>query len=124
MTPSLAVWQPSGMSELREHAGRHFAVQFHYALPDDAWCVELSEAVPAPATWADIPNAVSHLPGPAFMVALVPDEDPALEPTIHIHNHDERVVPHEILAWFMAKVVEEVERCRMALEAKGSEVDE
>ncbi|MFE1285889.1 hypothetical protein [Streptomyces sp. NPDC058751] len=39
-------------AELREHAGRHYAVQFHYALPDDAWAVELSEAVPAPTAWA------------------------------------------------------------------------
>ncbi|MFD8888877.1 hypothetical protein ACFV0H_41585, partial [Streptomyces erythrochromogenes] len=32
--------------------GRYYAIQFHYALPDDAWAVELSEAVPAPAAWA------------------------------------------------------------------------
>lgn len=56
---------------LREHAGRHFAVQFHYALPDNAWSVELSEAVSAPVSWADIPGSPSHLPGPA--TAAVPD---------------------------------------------------
>jgi hypothetical protein len=64
------------MPELRVHAGRHYAVQFHYALQEDAWCVELSKAVPAPATWADVPHVGSHLPGSAFMVAVIPDEDP------------------------------------------------
>lgn len=37
------------MRELRVHAGRHYAIQCHYALLDDAGCVELSEAVAAPA---------------------------------------------------------------------------
>jgi hypothetical protein len=48
--------------------------------PDDAWCVELSEAVPAPAAWAEIPDAETYLPGVAFLVAVVPDEDPDLSP--------------------------------------------
>ncbi|MFE4830162.1 hypothetical protein [Streptomyces sp. NPDC056672] len=101
-------------AELREHAGRHYAIRFHYALPDDAWAVELSEAVPAPATWAEIPNAASHLPGPAFLAAFIPDEDPDLEPTVHIHSHDEHVIPYEIMVWFMEQVTDQVQRCRAA----------
>ncbi|MEU6763940.1 hypothetical protein ABZ916_15625 [Streptomyces sp. NPDC046853] len=104
-------------AELREHAGRHYAVQFHYALPDDAWCVELSEAVRAPEAWADVPGAATHLPGPAFLVAVIPDEDPDLEPTVHFHGDDEHVIPYAIMRWFMENVAEEVERCRAALEA-------
>ena len=50
-------------SEQLEHAGTRHVVLFTYAVPDDAWYVELSEAVPAPATWADIPNAETHLAG-------------------------------------------------------------
>ena len=57
------MWQPAEMPEFRVHNGCHYAIQFHYALPDDAWCVELSEATPAPDTWADIPNAPTHFPG-------------------------------------------------------------
>lgn len=109
--------------ESREHAGRRYAVQFTYALPDDAWCVELSEAVPAPASWADIPGAETHLPGPAFMVAVVPDEDPEREPTVHIHSSDEHVVPFEVMHWFMEKVAEEVERCRAALAEENPQAD-
>ena len=99
-------------AELREHAGRHYAVQFHYALPDDAWCVELSEAVPAPAAWAEIADAQSHLPGAAFLVAVVPDEDPALEPTVRIHSPDDHVVPYEVMRWFMEQVADQVAACR------------
>ncbi len=80
------------MPELRVHAGRHCAIQSYYALPDDAWRMELSEAEAAPAAWAELPNAETHLPGAAFVVAMIPDEDPNLE------------------RWFM----EQVARCRDA----------
>lgn len=101
--------------ELREHAGRHYAVLFHYALPDDAWAVELSEAVPAPTTDGDNPHdAVTHLPGAACLAALVPDEDPNLQPTVHVYSPDGHVVPYEIMLWFMEQVADQVERCRIA----------
>ncbi|MFJ3941849.1 hypothetical protein [Streptomyces parvus] len=103
-------------AELREHAGRHYAIQFHYSLPDDSWAVELSEAVPAPAAWAETPNAATHLPGSAFLVALIPDEDPDLEPTVRIYSPDEHVIPYEITQWFMEQVADQVERCRIAFE--------
>ena len=109
------------MPELCHHAGRHYAVQFHYALPDDAWCVELSEAVPAPAAWAEFPITLTHLPGAAFMVAVIPDEDPSLEPAVHIHSSDEHVIPYEIMRWFMEQVADPVERCRIAFEHGESE---
>lgn len=100
------------MPELREHGGHHYAVQFCYAVPDDAWCVELSRAVPAPATWAENPEAPAHLPGSAFLVAVIPDEDPDLEPTVHFNDENVDAVPYEIMSWFMDHVRDEVERCR------------
>ncbi|MFD5103080.1 hypothetical protein [Streptomyces albidochromogenes] len=103
-------------SELKEHAGRHYAVQFHYALPDDSWAVELSEAVATPYPWAEAPKASDHLPGAAFLVALVPDEDPDLEPTVRVYSPNERVIPYEIMQWFMEQVADQVERCRIAFE--------
>lgn len=107
------------MPELREHAGRHYAVQFHYALPDDSWAIELSEAVPAPDAWAELADSPRYLPGPAFLVALVPDEDPSLEPTVHIRAQDERAVPYQVVAWFMQKVAEEVEHARAGFRAEA-----
>ncbi|MFF4059318.1 hypothetical protein ACFYZ8_21595 [Streptomyces sp. NPDC001668] len=112
-------------AELRE---RHYAIQFHYALPDNAWAVELSEAVLAPAAWAENPNAERHLPGAAFLVAFVPDEDPDLEPTVHVHVHvhvhDEHVTLYEIMRWFMEQVAGQVERCRTAFEQDGRDAVE
>ncbi|WP_328708408.1 hypothetical protein [Microbispora hainanensis] len=74
--------------------------------------MELSEAVPAPAAGADIPNAETHLPGSAFITAMVPDEDPTREPTIHVHGNGEHAVPYEVMRWYMEKVAQEIERCR------------
>ncbi|WP_329201535.1 MULTISPECIES: hypothetical protein [unclassified Streptomyces] len=103
--------------ELKEHAGRHYAVLFHYALPDDAWSVELSEAKPASAEGAATPDAaVAHLPGPAFLVTHVPDEDPNLQPTVRFWSPDGRVVPYEVMRWYMEHVADQVERCRVAFE--------
>jgi hypothetical protein len=98
-------------ADIREHGGRHYAVRFHYALPDDAWAVELSEAAPVPE---GRPGAGTLLPGPAFLVAYVPDEDPRREPTVHVHGHDEHAVPYPIMRWFMAEVADQVARCRTA----------
>lgn len=116
------LWQPVGMPwELREHAGRHYAVVFHYALLDDAWAVELSEAVPARTAEAErTGTAADHVPGAALLVALVPDEDPDLEPTVRVFSSDEHVVPYEIMRWFMDQVADQVERCRLAFIREGS----
>ncbi|GLY64971.1 hypothetical protein [Amycolatopsis taiwanensis] len=47
-------------------------------------------------------------------MAVIPDEDPDLEPTVH--SHDEHVIPYGIMRWFMEHVAEQVERCRIAFE--------
>jgi hypothetical protein len=112
------------MPKLRVHAGCHYAIQFHYAVLDDAWCVELSEAVPAPAASADIPHAETHLPGAAFVVAVIPDEDPSLESAVHIRSDNEHGIPYEIMRWFMEQVAEQVERCRLAFEQGAPEAVE
>ncbi|MEE1813899.1 hypothetical protein PUR59_02510 [Streptomyces sp. SP18ES09] len=49
-------------------------------------------------------------------MAFVPDEDPDLEPTVHIRSHDEHVIPYESMRWFMEQVAEQVARCRIAFE--------
>lgn len=100
--------------ELKEHAGRHYAVLFHYALSDDAWSVELSAASDEGAENPD--TAVTHLPGAAFLVTHVPDEDTNLQPTLRIWSPTERVVPYEVMRWYMEQVADQVERCRIAFE--------
>ncbi|MFI2737090.1 hypothetical protein [Streptomyces sp. NPDC018711] len=60
--------------------------------------MELSEAVPASAEGAEKPDAaVTHLPGAAFLGALVPDENPNLQPTVRVYSPNERVVPYEVM---------------------------
>lgn len=120
-TPAQRLWQPADMPDLREHAGRHYAVQFHYSLPDAAWCVELSEVVPASAAWTEVPNGATRLPGAALLVAVTPDGESDLEPTVHIHSHDEHVIPYEIVRWFMEQVADKVERCRAEPAQEGRE---
>ncbi len=78
-----------------------------------------------PARGTENPDAVvTHLPGASVLAALVPDEDPNLEPTVHIHSHDEPVVPYEIMRWFMEQAADQVERCRTAFEQGGPEAVE
>lgn len=99
------------MSDLREHGGRLFAVT--RSEPDDVWCLELSVAVPAPASWADIPNAVTHLPGRNLVIAVVPCKDPSIEPTVCFLRHNDDVeIPYEVMRWFMDLVAQDVEHCR------------
>ncbi|MFC7759634.1 hypothetical protein ACFQY4_17680 [Catellatospora bangladeshensis] len=54
---------------------------------------------------------------------MVPDEDPDLEPTIHIRAQDERVVPFEIMRWFMEEASDQVARCRAAMAAEFGSSD-
>jgi hypothetical protein len=114
-----SAWQPGWMPEQLDHGGIRYAVQYMYDVADRAWCVELSEAVPAPAAWADIPRAATHLPGQAFLTVVVPDEDPMREPTIHINPDDDRVIPYEVMRWYMGRVDVEVARCCTALAESG-----
>lgn len=101
--------------ELLEHAGRHYAALFHYALPDDSWRLELSEAVPVPDR-ADIPGAEKYRHGTALIAALVPDEDPSLEPTVHLCSLNDCFIPYEVMRWFMQYVDAEVQSCRAAMQ--------
>ncbi|MEU5415394.1 hypothetical protein [Streptomyces clavifer] len=99
------------MPELREHAGRHYAVQHIYSLSENSWCLELSEAVPMDT---EPSSPLVHRNGRIFLAAFVPDEDPDLEPTLRIDSQGERVVPYDIVCWFMEQVAEQVARCRTA----------
>lgn len=105
---------------MREHAGRYWAVT--RSEPDNVWCLELSEAVPAPASWASRPNAVTHVPGRNLVVAVIPCEDPTAEPTVDFMRSAEEVsIPYEIMRWFMELVAQDVQYCRAAFTASGSE---
>ena len=104
-------------TDLLEHAGVTYAVLTFYALPDDAWYVELSESVPAPPAWAAAPQAAARVPGRTLLLAVVPDEDPAREPSVELVG-EEHTIPYEVLRWYLSFVDREVESARKALASR------
>jgi hypothetical protein len=110
------------MPYMREHNGVHYAIQHTYAVPDDAWYIELSESQAPPpgdreGDWS--PDATST--GPPFLTAIVPDEDPSREPTVAIHG--DRDVPYTVLCWFMEYVVAEIDRAKLAMAHAENETE-
>ncbi|MFI6104078.1 hypothetical protein [Streptomyces sp. NPDC051310] len=86
---------------LIEHGGRDYALQIMYALPDDAWYLELY----------DVPR---HR---LLALAIVPDEDPRREPTVCFHpgpdpDVEHHEVPYEVMRWFLDQVEAEIRTSR------------
>ncbi|MEV7520471.1 hypothetical protein [Streptomyces sp. NPDC091371] len=79
------------------HADGDYAISSMYSLPDDAWYVELTLAAEE-----------LHL-----ATAIVPDEDPAREPTVCFYTCEpHRDLPYEVVRWFMDQVDEEIRTSR------------
>ncbi|MFE2020486.1 hypothetical protein ACFW9O_20850 [Streptomyces sp. NPDC059499] len=79
------------------HPDGDYAITTMYSVPDDAWYLELDLV-------AEHRNLV---------IAIVPDEDPAREPTVCFNPHGGHVdVPYEVMTWFMHQVDEEVRTSR------------
>ncbi|MBF9073906.1 hypothetical protein [Streptacidiphilus fuscans] len=102
------------MPELRKHAGRHYAVRFRYALPDNAWAVELSEAVPAPDAWAHMLVVAADVDGRLQVRVLIGDEGHQEVRPGQVGLRVGDVGPYQIMRWFMEQVTGQVERCRIA----------
>ncbi|MGW2462110.1 hypothetical protein ACWC2M_24245 [Streptomyces sp. NPDC001761] len=69
-----------------------YTITAMYSVPDDAWYLEL-----------DLVAGQRNL-----VTAIVPDEDPAREPTVCFNPHEPHVeVPYEVMRWFMHQVDEE-----------------
>ncbi|MET9655182.1 hypothetical protein ABZZ44_33605 [Streptomyces sp. NPDC006460] len=79
------------------HPGGDYAITAMYSVPDDAWYLEL-----------DLVAGQRNL-----VTAIVPDEDPAREPTVRFHPHAGHAdVPYEVMRWFMHQVDEEIRTSR------------
>ncbi|MEV0374661.1 hypothetical protein AB0I10_33575 [Streptomyces sp. NPDC050636] len=79
------------------HPNGDYAITTMYSVPDDAWYLELDLV-------AEQKNLVT---------AIVPDEDPAREPTVCFNPHGRHLdVPYEVMRWFMDQVEEEVRTSR------------
>ncbi|MFD5620776.1 hypothetical protein [Streptomyces yangpuensis] len=79
------------------HSDGDCAITAMYSVPDDAWYLELE-----------------HVAGQRHLVtAIVPDEDPAREPTVCFDPQAGHVdVPYAVMRWFMHQVDEEVRTSR------------
>ncbi|AZQ75017.1 MULTISPECIES: hypothetical protein [Streptomyces] len=79
------------------HPDGDYAITTMYSVPDDAWYLEL-----------DLVAEQRNL-----LTAIVPDEDPAREPTVCFNPHARHLdVPYEVMRWFMDQVEEEVRTSR------------
>lgn len=75
------------------HPDGDYAITAMYLVPDDAWYLEL-----------DLEAGQRTL-----VTAIVPDEDPAREPTVCFNPHaGHSDVPYEVMLWFMHQVDEEI----------------
>ncbi|MEV6393170.1 hypothetical protein AB0M39_00010 [Streptomyces sp. NPDC051907] len=88
---------------LISHETRDYAILLMYAVPDDAWYVELYEG--AKETM--------------LALAIVPDEDPEREPTVSFYEPaGRRAVPYDVIRWFMDHVDAEIRSSRGWMELR------
>ncbi|MEI5034997.1 hypothetical protein RB201_26945 [Streptomyces sp. S1A(2023)] len=79
------------------HLGRDYMITEVYSVPDEAWYLEL-----------DLVRDHRTL-----VMAIVPDEDPAREPTFSFDSRaGDLDIPYEVMRWFMDRVDAEVRTSR------------
>ncbi|MFF9503467.1 hypothetical protein [Streptomyces sp. NPDC014656] len=79
------------------HPDGDYTITAMYSIPDDAWYLEL-----------DLVARQRNL-----VTAIVPDEDPAREPTVCFNpNAGHADIPYEVMRWFMHQVDEEIRSSR------------
>ncbi|MFZ4264772.1 hypothetical protein [Streptomyces arboris] len=79
------------------HPSGDYAITEMYSVPDDAWYLEL-----------DLVRDQR-----ALVTAIVPDEDPAREPTVCFDPRGPHLdIPYEVMRWFMDRVDEEIRTSR------------
>ncbi|MFD9124566.1 hypothetical protein [Kitasatospora sp. NPDC059571] len=79
------------------HPGRDYATTAMYSVPDEAWYLEL-----------DLVREQR-----AVVTAIIPDEDPAREPTVCFDPRGRHLdIPYEVMRWFMDQVAEEIRTSR------------
>lgn len=79
------------------HPHGDYVITTMYSVPDDAWYLEL-DLVAEQRT---------------LVTAIVPDEDPAREPTVCFTPDGRHLdVPYEVMRWFMDQVEEEIRTSR------------
>ncbi|AUG81980.1 hypothetical protein CFP65_7399 [Kitasatospora sp. MMS16-BH015] len=79
------------------HSSRDYATTAMYSVADDAWYLEL-----------DLVREQR-----AVVTAVIPDEDPAREPTVCFDPRGGHLdIPYEVMRWFMDQVAAEIRTSR------------
>lgn len=79
------------------HPNGDYTITAMYSVPDDAWYLEL-----------DLVRDQR-----ALVTAVVPDEDPAREPTVCFDPQGRHLdIPYEVMRWFMDRVDDEIRTSR------------
>ncbi|MFC9706066.1 hypothetical protein ACFTWD_35865 [Streptomyces sp. NPDC056943] len=79
------------------HPSRDYAITAMYSVADDAWYLEL-----------DLVREQR-----AVVTAVIPDEDPAREPTVCFDPQGRHLdIPYEVMRWFMDQVADEIRTSR------------
>ncbi|MFF3943480.1 hypothetical protein ACFYYN_01510 [Streptomyces sp. NPDC001902] len=79
------------------HPDGVYAITTMYSVPDDAWYLELDLVAGQRA----------------LVTAIVPDEDPAREPTVCFNPHAGHLdIPYGVMHWFMGQVEEDIRTSR------------
>ncbi|MFF9631295.1 hypothetical protein [Streptomyces fradiae] len=94
------------MADARPAPQPDYRITRTYALPEDAWHIELD-----------------HRDASRLVTAVIPDEDPAREPSFHLFAPDGHDVPYEVLVWFMAEAADEVRTLRAWTKLPAAAVD-
>lgn len=94
------------MAHLRPAPHPDYRITRIYVLPEDAWHLELD-----------------HRDAKCLVTAVIPDEDPAREPSFHLFAPDGYDVPYEVLEWFMAEAADEVRAIRAWTKLPPAAVD-
>lgn len=79
------------------HPKGDYAITAMYSVPDDAWYLELELVADQQI----------------LVMAIIPDEDPAREPTVCFNPTARHVdIPYDVMRWFMAQVEQDVRNAR------------
>ncbi|MFJ8980885.1 hypothetical protein [Streptomyces sp. NPDC102282] len=85
-----------------------YAITTMYSVPDDSWYLELDH------------SATDR----TLVIAIVPDEDPAREPTVCFDTQGEHLdIPYAVIRWFMDQVEAEIRTSRAWMRLRPELVD-
>ncbi|WP_329595093.1 hypothetical protein OG298_02465 [Streptomyces sp. NBC_01005] len=98
--------RPAAATAEEQPAPERVAITAMYSVPDDAWYLGL----------------VLVRDQRTLVTTVVPDEDPAREPTVGFHGRH-LDIPYEVMRWFMDRVGKEIRTSRAWMQLRPERVE-